>query len=88
MSSVQSGALEKHMLMVFMCVRMCVWFLCEVHVSALHVMCMCVHVCVMRVCVSIFFFSQSRTFLLSLLWFKVVSKINRCMISRRALRFA
>ena len=76
------------MLMVFMCVRMCVWFLCEVHVSALHVMCMCVHVCVMRVCVSIFFFSQSRTFLLSLLWFKVVSKINRCMISRRALRFA
>lgn len=39
------------MLKVFMCMRTCVWFLCDVHVSALHVMCMVCCVCHVRVCV-------------------------------------
>lgn len=79
------------MLKVFMCMRTCVWFLCDVHVSALHVMCMVCCVCHVRVCVCdacVFLFSQSWTSLLSLLWFRVLSKISRCVISRRALRFA
>lgn len=45
MSSVQSGALGKQMLKVFMCRRICVWFLCDVHVCA----------CVRDACVCMFF---------------------------------